>query len=328
MYTTKAAGVDKKIYKNVEKSLESQHEAMVKLGASLSPPQRESLAASLNLNRSSPFGSLSEIQSRRTFAYLIATLNASHPDYDFSHVLRPADFKREKRLQRVMNNIDSTLSSVRPSSEAAMPRNSPQGPSSVASVWGPQMWAYIDKEMQFKDCTIFSYQPADDPFDEEEGSIWALHYFFFNKELKRVCYLYVRAVPVMSHHSPVMRPMPSGGSRAISGMSELSSSMKRRAMFGFDQDDSGASKRARFWLGDRFAERRITASDDEDDDDDGLQWNRGSDGEVRYDYDYDDEEEEDVDEDDEEIEPDDSMVKSPHFRGMSEDMASRMEIEA
>lgn len=298
---------------------------MVKLGASLSPPQRESLAASLNLNRSSPFGSLSEIQSRRTFAYLIATLNASHPDYDFSHVLRPADFKREKRFQRVMNNIDSTLSSVRPSSDAALPRNSPQGPSSVAPVWGPQMWAKIDKEMEFKDCTVFSYQPADDPFDEEEGAIWALHYFFFNKELKRVCYLYVRAVPVMSHHSPVMRPMSFAGGRAASA--ELSSSMKRRALFGLDSDSSGATKRARFWLGDRFAERRITASDDDDDDDDGLEWNRGADGDLKYSYDDDDDIEEEEADDDDYAEDDDRIPQSPPHN-VSEDIAARMEIEA
>ena len=62
----------------------------------------------------------------------------------------------------------------------------------MAPAWGPQMWSMVDKEMTLKDCTIFSYQPADDPFDEEEGAIWALHYFFFNKTLKRVCYLYVR----------------------------------------------------------------------------------------------------------------------------------------
>ncbi|KAJ4306078.1 RNA polymerase III-inhibiting protein maf1 [Collariella sp. IMI 366227] len=112
LYTTKAAGSDKKLYKNIQQSLESQHAALLKLGASLSPPQRTSMAASLNLSRSSPFGSLDQVSNRRTYAYLIATLNASHPDYDFSHVLRPADFQRERLLRRVMGTIDSTLSSV------------------------------------------------------------------------------------------------------------------------------------------------------------------------------------------------------------------------
>lgn len=334
LYTTKAAGSDKKLYKNIDRSLESQHAALLKFGASLSPPQRESLSASLNLSRSSPFGPLSEISSRRTFAYLIATLNASHPDYDFSHVLRPADFKREKNLRRVMNNIDSTLSSVRPSPDAAMPRNSPPGLASTAPVWGPQMWALVNKEMTLKDCTVFSYQPADDPFDEDEGAIWALHYFFFNKALKRVCYMYVRAVPVMSHSSPSIRPMALPGARRASasvGLEPLSSSVKRRAAFGFNYDDSGANKRARFWLGDRFAERRVTASDDEMDDDDGLEWNRGSDGDIKNGYDDEDDEwdltADEEDDDVDEQEEDDQIHKSP-IRGVSEDIAARMEIEA
>lgn len=322
LYTTKAAGSDKKLYKDIDKSLESQHAAMLKFGASLSPLQRDSTAASLNLSRSSPFGPLSEIQSRRTFAYLIATLNASHLDYDFSHVLRPADFKREKNLHRVMNNIDSTLNSVRPIStfaDTALPRSSPSS-LSTAPVWGPQMWALINKEMKLKDCTVFSYQPADDPFDEDDGAIWALHYFFFNKALKRVCYIYVRGVPVMSH-SPTLRPTP--GPRRAS--LELSSSMKRRAL-GFE--NSGANKRAKLWLGDKFADR-ITASDDDLDDGDGLEWNRGSDGDLKYSYD--DGDDEDFDEQavtdvDEEESEDDQVCKSP-VRGMSEDIAARMEIE-
>ncbi|KAL2175839.1 Maf1 regulator-domain-containing protein [Thermothelomyces heterothallicus CBS 202.75] len=331
LYTTKAAGSDKKLYKNIQQSLQSQHAALLKFGASLSPPQRDSMAASLNLSRSSPFGSLEEISNRRTFAYLIATLNASHPDYDFSHVLRPADFQRERVLRRVMTQIDSTLSSVRPTStllDVAIPRSSPAKATdfntgvSTAPPWGPQMWAMIDKEMSLKDCTVFSYQPADDPFDEEEGAIWALHYFFFNKALKRVCYLYVRGVPVMSH------------SPRVTGHSAMAR-RTRRSLAGLaddDMDDLGANKRARYWLGDKFAER-ITASDD--DMDDGLVWNRDADGDVNCQYDDDDDEEDDEEGEDfamdvsEEEEEDDTQRRrsGSSIRGVSEDIAARMEIE-
>jgi AP-1 complex subunit sigma 1/2 len=329
LYTTKAAGSDKKLYKNIQQSLESQHAALLKFGASLSPPQRDSMAASLNLSRSSPFGSLEEMSNRRTFAYLIATLNASHPDYDFSHVLRPADFKRERVLRRVMGQIDSTLSSVRPNStllDVAAPRSSPAKPTdfntgiSNAPAWGPQMWAMVDKEMMLKDCTVFSYQPADDPFDEEEGAIWALHYFFFNKALKRVCYLYVRGVPVMSHsprmtaHTAIARNIHSLSTYSDDDMNDNDMS-----------DDVGANKRARYWLGDKFAER-ITASDDELDD--GLVWNRDADGDVNFQYDVEDD---DSFPGDEEREGDQSYgdwrrSKSP-VRGVSEDIASRMELD-
>ena len=108
LYTTKAAGSDKKLYRNIENSLESQYESLLRLSESVSPPQ-SSGPSPLNLARPSPFGPLSQISSRRTFAYLIATLNASHPDYDFSHILRPADFRKERSLKTVINTIDSTL---------------------------------------------------------------------------------------------------------------------------------------------------------------------------------------------------------------------------
>jgi len=61
LYTTKSTGQDKKLYRNIDKSLESQHASLVKFGASLSPPQRAEMSASLNLSRSSPFGSLADI---------------------------------------------------------------------------------------------------------------------------------------------------------------------------------------------------------------------------------------------------------------------------
>jgi len=284
------------------------------------------MAASLNLNRSSPFGSLEEVSNRRTFAYLIATLNASHPDYDFSHVLRPADFQRERALRRVMTHIDSTLHSVRPSSnflDAIPARNSSAKPATFSSMpappaWGPQMWAFIDKEMTLKDCTIFSYQPVDDPFDEEEGAIWALHYFFFNKALKRVCYLYVRGVPVMSHS-------PRAGPRSL-----LQRRTAGSAVLDVDDDDVGARKRAGYWLGDRFADR-VVDSDDEMAADDGLIWNRDADGDISYQYDDADDESfeydglEDMDEQDSE---DDVVDRSQSpVRGVSEDVASRMEID-
>ncbi len=329
LYTTKAAGSDKKLYKNISQSLEEQHAALVEIDAALSPPQRESMGPTLDLSRSSPFGDLSEVSSRRIYAYLIATLNASHPDYDFSHVLRPLDFKREKSLKRVMNKISTTLQSVRPNAsflDVSVPCNSPRTAAALDSgglplghVWGPQMWTFIDKEMALKDCSIFSYQPASNAFDEEEGAIWSLHYFFFSKAKKRVCYLYVRGNPVMSH-SPQLRPRYS-----LSDGAELSSSMKRRA---FGLEESGANKRARFWLGEQVADR-IVISDD-DDDDDGLVWNRDADGDMTYDND--DEEDyydsivDEIDPEDEvedEDESDDHKEKSP-VRGVSEDIAASM----
>lgn len=212
---------------------------------SLSPPQAHLVAPSLNLSRSSPFGNLGQISSRRTYAYLIATLNASHPDYDFSHVLRPSDFKRERSLRAVMNNLDTTLYNLRPRPATTSFPNVAQTPSSASSgnVWGPRTWRLIDQQMRLRECTIYRYAPDDyDLFEEdEEGAIWSMNYFFFNKALKRVCYLFLRGISVLSH-SPSQEPR---------------TPVKSTKRFADDESDGwltpnlGARKRARYWLGDR-----------------------------------------------------------------------------
>lgn len=324
---------------------------MLKFGASLSPPQR----SGLNLSRSSPFGPLSEISSRKTFAYLIATLNASHPDYDFSHVLRPADFKRERPLRKVMANLDTTLRSARPNAPptvdfpltAFLSQNTKKAKRAAAAdmgssppavygtespPWGPHMWALIDKEMTLKECSVFSYQPAMNPFDEETAAIWSQHYFFFNKERKRVAYLYVRSVPVVSHNSPPQPIRQRSGTASLSLSSSSSGELKKRR---FVLEEAGANKRARYWLGDRA--EKVTASEDEDDyADDGLTWNRDRDGVLELDEfagsynDCNDFIDDDFSEDDfSEEDADDEVRRSQGraVRGMSEDIAGRMEIE-
>lgn len=247
MYTTKAAGGDKKLYKNIENGLEAQYKSNLQFSNSLSPPQAHMMASSLNLSRSSPFGNLGVIGSRRTYAYLIATLNASHPDYDFSHMLRPTDFKREKSLRQVMNTLDTALYNLRP-----RPYNSflnvaglaPEsaGPPSSQTHWGPGMWRLIDQQMSLRDCGIYRYAPEDfDPFeDDEEGSIWSMNYFFFNKQRKRVCYLYLRGISVLATSTIDGFRTPVKSKRFADDESD-----------GWATPDLGAHKRAKYWLGDR-----------------------------------------------------------------------------
>ncbi len=319
LYTTKAAGGDKKLYRNIESSLESQYESLLRLSASLSPPHASSAAVSLNLSRSSPFGPLSQISSRRTFAYLIATLNASHPDYDFSHLLRPSDFRREKSLKSVMNTLDSTLYNLRPRNTGAYSSAPSQwssettatGPPSAGSSqgWGPRMWRMIDKEMTLRECGIYCYSPEEDPYDGEDGAIWSLNYFFFNKAKKRVCYIYLRGLSILSH-SPVQRtPIKSKGS----GNGEWSRS-----------EGQGASKRATYWLGDRAED--VTREWDEDEEDEVI---GVEDDEVDVDDVVDDGDELEsmmIDVDDEEDLRIMRARSKSIVRGMSEDIADSMEV--
>lgn len=310
LYTTKAAGTDKKLYRNIENSLESQYESLLRLSASLSPPQQSSISTSMNLSRSSPFGPLSQVSSRRTFAYLIATLNASHPDYDFSHILRPADFRKERSLKTVMNTIDSTLYNLRPSPGLTLqvPYQTSYATASSAAAtsqaWGPQMWTMIDKEMTLNECSIYCYAPEEDPYDGEEGAIWSLNYFFFNKARKRVAYIYIRGIPVMSH-SP-------------------RSGLAKRSAMGLSKD-LGANKRARYWLGDRAD--NLANGRNADDDDDPTMWNLDDEVDADdVDLTFDGDEFCDDYDDEADDESDEQKYKGP-VRGVSEDIAAAMEIE-
>ncbi|KAI7834336.1 Maf1 regulator-domain-containing protein [Kickxella alabastrina] len=76
-YSCKVAGADKKLYRY----LEQKHQEDLEEAKSLSPEQ-----SSLT-NMFSPFGPLTESASRKVMFYLIATLNASFPDYDFRYVM-------------------------------------------------------------------------------------------------------------------------------------------------------------------------------------------------------------------------------------------------
>lgn len=241
LYTTKAAGTDKKLYKQIDRSLEAQHESILRLAASLSPPQATQFAKTSNLSQSSPFGTLSQISNRRTYAYMIATLNASHPDYDFSNVLRPTDFCREKRVRDVIAAVDSKIYSAQSS---RIPRGLQTPGGSI--MWGPRMWNNIDAEMDLYQCDIYSYKPEDNPFDDEETALWSVHFFFFNKAMKRVCYLNARAL------SPTFADEESDDDNTTTvDEGILTPIRKKRTRAERQSADFSARKRARFWLGDK-----------------------------------------------------------------------------
>jgi len=190
IYTTKAAGGDKKLYKNVSATIANRYEADLRLSESLSPPDHPMESRAVYQSLHSPFGPLDQSTARRTFAYLIATLNASHMDYDFSSVLRPSDFRKERSVRKVINTFNTTLLNIGVSVSTSLPR----------------LWETIDAQMDLKNCLIFSYAPDDienDPYGED-GLIWSCVYFFFNKHRKRVCYLSLRGISALSH-SPTER---------------------------------------------------------------------------------------------------------------------------
>lgn len=79
------------------KTLESRYNTLAP--ASLSPD---------DLKVISPFGKLTEATPRKTFFYLLATLNAAFPDNDFEDV-RPEQFIKMPSVDMVMNSVNTTL---------------------------------------------------------------------------------------------------------------------------------------------------------------------------------------------------------------------------
>ena len=204
LYMTKVCGSDKKLYKSVIRDLGTQYETLLQAQRSQDSREAEVATRSLKLAKSSPFGPPNQVSSRRTFAYMIATLNASHSDYDFTGELKPTDFIVEKDLRQVMNTFDTMLYNLRPKPPIAY--GSPHWTSAVTPAgaivptqkWSPKMWRLIDEEMDLAECTIYSLSQDAELYDEEERVIWSFNYFFFNKTKKRVCYLYLKGMSVLN----------------------------------------------------------------------------------------------------------------------------------
>ncbi|KAJ1728035.1 RNA polymerase III-inhibiting protein maf1 [Coemansia biformis] len=167
-YSCKAAGADKKLFRYLEnKYLEDVEEAK-----DLSPEQ-----SSLT-NTVSPFGPLTQAASRKVLFYLIATLNASFPDYDFSS-LSADQFTKEPSPDYCTKSISTTLLNV----------------GCPARLRASRMWDCIDDVINIDECDVYSYTPdaESDPY-EDEGPVWSFNYFFFNRHLKRIVFFTCRCI--------------------------------------------------------------------------------------------------------------------------------------
>ena len=176
------------------------------------------------------------------------------------------------------------------------------------------MWRVIDKEMSLKECSIYCYSPEEDPYDGEEGAIWSFNYFFFNKTKKRVCYIYLRGLSIISH-SPIQRTPISVKRHADGVLGKVS--------------ETGASKRARYWLGNR-AVGEVSEGWNEDDEVEDEEVELSDEEEVEEDavlLTTDDDEHSVVFSSEKSISPRSGRSRSKSFvRGISEDIVESMEI--
>ncbi|KAI8997191.1 Maf1 regulator-domain-containing protein [Pilobolus umbonatus] len=159
-YSCKSAGHDKKLFK----TLENRYNADLLAPGSISPEE---------VNVISPFGRLTESTPRKTFFYLLATLNAAFPDNDFEDV-RPDQFIKLPSVDLVINSVNTTLFNL--------------GNDLIVNKY--RLWDVLDEIVQLNECDVYTYNPDvdDDPMNEEEGFLWSMNYFFFNRKLKRMVF--------------------------------------------------------------------------------------------------------------------------------------------
>ncbi|KAI9314122.1 repressor of RNA polymerase III transcription Maf1 [Dichotomocladium elegans] len=171
-YSCKSAGADKRLLKQLENKYNPPPDLLT--ASSISPQ-----AAHLDdLHVISPFGRLDEATPRKTFFYLLATLNAVFPEHDFSDV-RPGQFSKQHSLELVINSVNTTLFNL----------------GNAAIVNRYRMWDILDDLVQLTDCDVYSYHPDldEDPMSDEDGYLWSMNYFFFNRKLKRMVYFFVKS---------------------------------------------------------------------------------------------------------------------------------------
>lgn len=144
---------------------------------------------------SSPFGPITNPINRKTFFYLISTLNASYPDYDFSDI-KPEYFTKVPDVSLVMTSVNHLfhLNTV---------TGRPNTYSGKLGDISRRLWTTIDGSIELKDCEIFSFNPDPEiePDGDQGGHLWSFYYFFFNRRLKRLVFLACRAMSILATSS-------------------------------------------------------------------------------------------------------------------------------
>ena len=143
-YSCKMTGQDKRLYKNLNADGHSPNDL-----EALSPPESQLSVSPVSYMKASRSISMDEDEniiisstcSRRTLFYLIATLNASFQDYDFSNA-KSEEFSREPSLEWVINSINSNLSTAIGEPYAKM---------------SAHLWSSIDEQISLQDCNIYRF---------------------------------------------------------------------------------------------------------------------------------------------------------------------------
>ena len=113
--------------------------------------------------------------------YLIATLNATHANHDFTSI-SPQSFRKERNVRHILTHL--------------LPPTNPSVQSDFLTL--------LDKEMDWRpsgpnpECTVYSVDEGTMMDALPVGIVWCSTLFWVNKKLKRVMFLEVQGHSIAS----------------------------------------------------------------------------------------------------------------------------------
>lgn len=124
--------------------------------------------------RASSLGDMEKPSARRLLLNLISTLNDFFPDYDFE-TTKPEQFVIQDRNE-VIRTVNTNLAEL----------------SVIDPTFLRCLWKAIDNAVNLQGCEVFSYTQKEGGDDNDDplnsNSLWSFNYFFYNEDLKRICY--------------------------------------------------------------------------------------------------------------------------------------------
>lgn len=205
LYTTKPASSDKRLIRTLDQQLADAGYVIDNPLAFTSEPHLLSPPASVGdrfkVRRNSakrrafsspagagtPFGPLADVGNMKQYAYLIAVLNASDPDRDFSG-LQPTSFRR--RLGDALIALNQALTDL-----------GLQVPS--------RLWPVITDEITPSECKVYSLDLPQQYIEDDDTGIFASQmFFFFNKRRKRVLFVQLVSRSARTRNDEFGDPVP------------------------------------------------------------------------------------------------------------------------
>lgn len=129
------------------------------------------------------FGDLIDPSNRKAMIHLIEVLNSVFPDYDFT-LLRAHHFERMS-LESAVAAMDDCLRPVCDGSYDVSLR--------------PLIERTMEDQIEPADCEVYSYIPDESYSLLFTDAIWSYNMFLYNRNLRRVMFLFVIAAPTPSY---------------------------------------------------------------------------------------------------------------------------------